>query len=374
MGHLRLPNESDADFGKRRAFETGQLWGPQNPNGPNVKPGDLATLKPEDNEMQQAFVGLSRMMVRDYAYSFAKHYGTTPTFDGKLDAAMLEVMATPRCDVPDYAPPPGAQFQFGDPLVQEVALEMQRRAALPATGRGNWPTCHSIGNYHCCCVQVSMANRPAWATDAVMKPVWKNVQDAYAQRGQWIIYVGTDMKDLLTGEDRSGQHVDTKASWAKSSSGWIGLAIKTLGLGCGDEIWQQYLATYQGGSTDAARIIQNSSLWRHEHGHNSGLDHTNGGTMNPSIINNLPLLWVPSDPSTPILNGWYGGEAVPPPGGTPPPGPGPGPGPLPPLTPDEIRAQLKWLSDKQFEDNITNTVQDIKIKVLTDRLKAAGIP
>lgn len=365
MGYLRKPGESDVDFAKRRLYETGQFWGPNNPNGSNMTPTGLKLAALSDNTVREAFVGLSKMMVRDYAVAFAKHFQTSPTFDGRLDAAMMEVLATPRCDVLDYAPPPGVQFQFEDPLVQEVALEMQRCAALPAVGRGNWPKCHGIGEFHCVVVQVSMTNRPQWASDAVMKAVWKNVQTAYAAVGQWIVYVGTDGKDLLTGEDRSNQHVDTKASWVRSSSGWIGLAIKTLGLGCSDEIWQQYLGTYQGGSTDEARIRQNSSLWRHEHGHNSGLDHSNGGTMNPSIVNNLPVDWTPSDPSTSILKGWYGGVPVVPPGGTPNPPPNP-PGPQPPLTTEQ---RIKVLEDKQFEDNIINAVQDVKYQLLQDRVK-----
>lgn len=367
MGYLRYPGESDIDFAKRRAYEMGHMWGPLNKDGPNVQQTDLATLTITDSPVVEAFRGIQRMMVRNYAVEFALRYGTTPAFDGRFDAALLAVLETPRCDVPDYAPPPGLHFTFADKAVQAVALEMQRCAALPAVGpRGNWPRCHGVGEYHCCIVQVDMTNRPAWATDQVMTPVWKNQQTADAAIGKWTIYVDKNMNDLLVpGKNWAGHHVDVKASWVRQSSGWIGLAILTLGLGCGEEIWQQYLATYTGGSTIEQIINQQSTLWRHEDGHNEGLGHSNGWTMNPSIVNNLPVIWSPQDPSTSILQGHYGGKPTSGPGGSPPPGPGPGPNP-PPLTTEQ---RLKLLEDKQFEDNITNTVQDVRDQLLQDKYR-----
>jgi hypothetical protein len=62
------------------------------------------------------------------------------------------------------------------------------------------------------------------------------------------------------------------------------------------------------------------TLIKHELGHNSGLGHSRGGVMNPSIINGLPVSWK-NDPSESQLRKWYGGEPV------------PGGNPLPPDTP-----------------------------------------
>lgn len=366
MSHVRKPGESDAQFAIRRIAETGGLWAPGNNDGPNVKPADYSKLTLKDSAVRQGIVGLQKMMVTDYAPRFALKMNATPDMeDGSLDPAILEVMALPRCDVPDYAPPPGAEFLFEDPKVQEVAEVMQAKVAAPAVGqRGNWPRCHNIGDWHCCVVKVDMAKRPSWATDVIMKRVWKNVQDAYDQVGQHIIYVGPDGKDLLTGEDRSGEHVDTRASWVGSSSGWIGLAILTLDLDCMQEIWQQYLGTYKGGTSEDQIVTQQSSLWRHEHGHNSGLDHTNGGTMNPSIINGLPTLWLPSDPSRSKLDLHYGGQPYVPPGGGPVPGPTPEPGPT-----DPWQKRIVALEKAQFEDNIRNTLQDVRDQLFDARLK-----
>lgn len=361
MSHVRKQGESDADFVKRRVAETGQLWAPNNADGPNVKPADLAALKLEDPAIREGIRGLSRMMVQDYAVQHALKTGSTqPPFDGKADAAMMAVLETARCDVPDYPPPPGAQFAFEDSQVQEVCKVWQ---ASPAVGGGNWPRCHNIGDFHCVYVKVDETNRPSWMTDAILLQVMKNVQDAYAAMGQWVVYVNAQGKDYLTGKDESAQHVDTKMSWVRSSSGWIGLAILTLGLGCSDEIWQQFLGTYTGGSSDAAKITQWTTLVKHEHGHNSGCQHTNGGVMNPSIVNGLPIEWTASDPSTPRLKSWYGGAPVVPPGGTPTP-------PNPPIpTPGTVEQRLKWLEDKQFEDNIRNTLQDVRDQLHEARLK-----
>ncbi len=364
MGHLRKPGESDLQFALRRIFETGQLWAPNNPDGPNVTPADLPKLKATDSVVKQGVVGLQKMMVVDYAPRFALKMNAMPDMDnGDLDPAILEVMALPRCDVPDYAPPPGSAFLFDDPQVQEVAEKMQEMVAVPAVGqRGNWPRCHNVGDFHSCFVQVDQTNRPAWATDAIQPQVWRNVQARYRAKGLNITYVDKNMKDLLTGQDWTGQHIDTKASWVKSSSGWIGLAILTLDLDCRQEIWQQFLNTYKGGTTDEQIINQQSSLWSHEHGHNCGLPHTNGMLMNPSIVNGLPLLFTPSDPSNSVMDLHYGGVPYVPPGDGP--GPTPDPGPS-----DPWQKRIVALEKAQFEDNIKNTLQDVRDQLFDARLK-----
>ena len=352
------PGETPEQFAIRRAYETGHFWSPENADGPNVKESDLKKLDTRESVVVSAFRSLSRMMVRDYAVSVAKHHGRAPDFDGDLGPAMMDIMQTERCAVPDYRPPAGAVFAFDDPQLQEVCEAYQ---AAPAVSNGNWPRCHNVGEFHCCVVRVSMKYRPSWATDAVMVQVWKNVQAAYDKLGLHIIFVDENMKDLITGEDRQGQHVDIESTWVPTSSGWIGLAILTLGLGCSDSIWQRYLNTYSGGSSQAAQITQNTTLWKHETGHNTGLEHSNGGVMNPSIVNNLPIEWTPSDPSTSTLKARYGGAPYVPPGGNPTPTPTPTP------TPGTIEERLAALERQQFEDNIKNAVQDVRIQLLEKR-------
>lgn len=366
MGHLRKPGESDLQFAVRRINETGQWYGPENPDGPNVKPADLHKLTANDRVFKQGVVGLQKMMVVEYAPRFALKMNAMPDMEnGDLDPAILEVMALPRCDVPDYAPPPGAEFLFEDPDVQQVAEGMQRMVAAPAIGqRGNWPTCHNVGNFHSCFVQVDMALRPSWATDAIMKQVWTNNQARYRAKGQNITYVGKDMKNLLTGEDHSGEHIDTLARWVGPPKSYIGLASLVLDLDCRQQIFQQYLNTYEGGSTDAARINQQSSLWGHEHGHNSGLPHRNGARslMNPSINNGLPLLFTPEDPSNSAMDFHYGGQPYVPPGNPPP--------NIPPTDPtDPWQKRIVALEKAQFEDNIKNTLQDVRDQLFDARLK-----
>lgn len=363
MGHLRKPAESDIDFSKRRAFETGQLWGPQNKDGPNIKPGDLKKLKPFDSAMRDAFSGLAKMMVRTYAPSFAKHYGTVPDLDDvKIDAALLETMETPRCEVPDYAPPPGASFLFDDPLVQQVAEEMQRVVAKAIGRNGNWPRCHGAGDFHSSIIQIDETHRPAWMTDAILIPVLRNTEQAYWAIGSHVIFVNKNMKGYVDGKDYYGHHVDVKSSWVPSSTSWIGLAILTLGLGCSDEIWQRYLNTYKGGSPPEIIIRQNTKLFIHETGHNHGLPHTNGFIMNPSILNDEQITWTPADPSTAKLKMEYGG--FPDPKWT---GGGGGDGTPPPVAPIEQR--IKSLEDKEFQDNLTNAMQDVKYALLEGRVK-----
>lgn len=362
MSHLRKPNESDVEFARRRILETGQLWGKENPDGPNVGPKDVAKLQPNDSAFKQGITGLAKMMIRDYAPLFvAKTRSAAPAFDGELDSAILSVMSLPRCDVPDYAPPPGAKFLLEDPRVQEVAERMQRDYALPALGPGNWPSCHNIGKFHCALIRVNLKTKPTWFTDALFKRVVANNVKAYDGVGCHLIYVDQNMKDILTGEDRTGQHVDIESSWTQLSGNAIGLAIVGNDIDCIQNIWQEFDPDYKGGTTDDAIVQQQSSLHRHETGHNHGLGHFNGWTMNPSIVNGLPVdVWSPSDPARATLDVKYGGEPYV--AGSPPPGPPPGPT-------DPVEKRLAALEKAQFEDNIKNALQDARDQLFDARLK-----
>lgn len=69
--------------------------------------------------------------------------------------------------------------------------------------------------------------------------------------------------------------------------------------------------------------------------------------MNPSIVNNLPPEWTPTDPTTPKLKAAFSGVPVPIPGS---PGPSPGPGPQPPV--DPVQAQIDALRQENMIQQI----------------------
>jgi hypothetical protein len=306
------PGETLSQYAIRVAYETGNFWNPDNPEGFNVSYNDLKNLKPTDDVVVRAMISMSKMDAARYVGHVLKKIDRPPSAEEVVQPA-IEAMVTDgvsRCPVPDYAPPTGVSFQFEDPYVQEVALRMQKNATLPALGPGSWAGCHNIGKFHCVTAQLNPSGMHPRVVP-LQKTIMKNMQDMYRGVGLLWRFIGMDGNDLLTGEQFSGK-INTRITFVQNSSGWIGLGIVGQRESCDSEIWFKLLATYLGGSTDAQIINQQSSLWSHEGGHNAGLGHTSGGVMSPSIQNGLPIgVWPASDPSTPKLKFEYGGVPVP---------------------------------------------------------------
>lgn len=310
-------------------------------------------LQPDDPVVVKAMISMSKMDASRYTKHVLDQHGRQPHFDGEVGPAIVAMVLehNGRCPVPDFAPPPGTSFLYEDPALQQVVERMQADAALPAFGSGNWKGCHEVGQFHCATVGVNTSGLPSFLKPVFLE-VLKNVQRAYAGVGLLFRFVQNG-KDMLTGEDFDA-NINTEMSFVNSSDGWIGLAIVGQGETCGSKIWCRFLNTYKGGSDTNSIITQWSTLIRHELGHNCGRGHTNGGVMNPSIVNNLPLEWVDSDPSTAWLKQQFGGIPVPIPGG------GPTPPPTPPTTTEQLIRDIQ----------VKNAVQDASINWLISKVKA----
>ena len=281
----RKPGETLSQFAIRVAWETGHFWSPDNPEGRNIRQRDLSLLRPEDDVVVKAMMSLSKMDATAYTHAVMDIHRRTPHFDGMIGPAMGTFVQIDRCPVPDFAPPPGVVFSFDDPDLQRVVERMQ---AQPAIGSGgNWAGCNGIGDFHCAAMQVNPAGM-----NARVIPLWHqimlNCRAAYAGIGLLWKYIDMDGVDLLTGEQFHG-NIQTELSFVSQSSGWIGLAIVTRNEGCSSKIWLKLLSSYLGGNNDAQIINQITTLLVHEGGHNTGLPHTNGGVMNPSLVRGLPV-------------------------------------------------------------------------------------
>ena len=344
-----------------QAWRTGNFWNPKYSDCWNVRYEDLDTLKPDDNAAVYALISMSEMDSSRYTEHVLNQHSRLPHFDGVAGPAMEAMISDPRgrCPVPDYAPPPDVSFSFADPDLQLVVERMQLDAVLEATGIGNWKGCHNVGNFHAATVGVNTSGLPSFL-EPVFLQVLRNVQRAYAATGLLFLFVRNG-KDMLTGAN-AGYNINTEMSFVPSSSGWIGLAIVGQGETCGSKIWCKYLSTYRGGSDTASIVTQWTTLIKHELGHNCGRGHTNGGVMNPSIINNLPVDWVQSDPSTAWLRSQYGGQPVPIPGATPPPPPKPPAG-------DSVADQIRELQVKLQINDIVIANFAARIKALEAKAK-----
>lgn len=338
----RKPNESFNDYVIGILWETGRLF--------TVPQASLGSLTLRDQVVIDALIDLMKMHAGEVAERTLQAHGRLPVFDGEVGPAMQKFFTEDipnRCPIPDYAPPKGVVFQFEDPNLQEVVLAMQR--AEPATGPGNWRSCHNIGDAHCSTVLVNPANMPGHV-QPVFTDVLRNVQKAYADVGLLFRFLDQSQKDILTGE-QINSNINIDMSFVTRSDGWIGLAIVGTNQTCGDRIWCRFLSTYKGGSTPAQVTQQWTTLLKHELGHNCGFSHTTGGVMNPSLVNGLPTEWAANDPSTPKLKREFSGVpvAVPGSGGGAPKPPSPPAGDLQSQV-DDLRLrlmlqeiQIKWL-------------------------------
>lgn len=294
----------------QRAWNAGHFWSQGALKAGGVSSlEDLKKVKVTDPVVIAALQSLSQSESVVYSTACEHAHGRLPDFDGEVGPAMSALVKTPRCSVPDVTPPAGSLFAFEDSAVQGVTIQLQKDAIAQATGKGNWAHCHGVGDYHSAVVRVKTSGIPSFLKP-VFPEVLKRVQKGYAGIGLLFHFIDESKENLLTGEVWRGQ-VNIEFSFVSSSSGWIGLAIVGNGQGCTSNIWCRYLATYKGGNSPESITKQWTSLVSHELGHNCGLDHSRGGVMNPSIVNNLPNPWADSDPSTRILKSWYGGKPVP---------------------------------------------------------------
>lgn len=360
----RKTGESLEQYAIRTCWELGHFWGPDNPDGWNVRQSDLKSLKVSDPIVVQALRSMSEIDTIRYSKAVIKHHHRLPMFDGTLGPAMRELLEDPygRCPIPDYAPPPGVVFAFDDPQLQQVVERMQDDTNVPdfLVRSGNWPRCHGVGDFHCANVQVDEANLPSHVRP-LFKRILAKVQLAYRQVGLLFNFYDPQGTDYLTGKSLEA-NVNIKMSFVRSSAGWIGLAIVGKGQRCGDQIWCQFLSTYTGGRTDEDIITQWVTLILHELGHNCGLSHSRGGIMNPSLITGLLGYWALDDPSRPTLVDWFGGVLVPMQGDDPAPDPPTPPTPIP----ADVQTQLNNM-------NLRLAVQEAWLGWCTDQIRKRGV-
>lgn len=191
---------------------------------------------------------------------------------GDLDPVTVRLLGTARCACPDY-------MIMGD----------------FAVGAGNWANCWQANGFHRMIVNVITSGMPEH-----VRPLWDQIKretkQAYAAVGL----------DIVFQENLTSNQYNTKLTFVEPDGGWIGLAIVGIGQKCSDRIWLKLDKGYK----PANVASEYRTLLMHELGHNCGLQHSQGGIMNPYIIKGLPPSWK-RDPSEPALNSRFGGQPVP---------------------------------------------------------------
>jgi hypothetical protein len=194
-------------------------------------------------------------------------YGTA--LEHGLDEATATLITTSRCSCPDYA-----------------------AAEVAEAGTGSWQGCYNIGQFHQ--ANVKFLNSPPAHIAADFDTIWQRVVDAYSEVGLYFSRVP------------ASSFANIEVTFTELGGSTIGLAIVGSNEGCQSTIWAKFAPSYR----PANLVSEWTTLLKHELGHNCGLQHSNGGVMNPYIIAGLPVSWK-SDVSFPLLAKRFGGVQVP---------------------------------------------------------------
>ena len=212
---------------------------------------------------------------------------------GNVGSVTEVYMHSPRCPLPDFVPPPGAVIDVEDHQLRKAIESMK------AIGAGSWEMpCQKE-----CTFVVDETRMPA-ELRSYWDLVLRDVVNDFRRRG-WGLVDGTG----------AGTTPHIRISFENLDHlgrGVIGLAELPSGS-CNDSLFCKMHPGYRPGDTD-----QNRQLLQHELGHNGGLLHTAGGVMNSSLSDGW-VGFVDTDPSTPRLNRFFGGEPVDPEPPAPPP-------------------------------------------------------
>lgn len=253
---------------------TGNFWKPNSPNAANITEDDLPTLTMADKSVIEASRNFQlsdanmRQLVR-------MAHARELIADGDVGPATKSLAMMPRCPMPDVAPPSHASFHYGCPGVQRAVESYQNWAA--ATGSGSWPVgCDpKRKDVHSVVVSILTAGFSA-GQKAKMAEVLALVEKCEAEMGQ-------SVRHVLDGDPKQAQH-DVRGE--NIPGGVIGYAYFPTPGTCNQNVVARIDNTFD---VDAITL---ANLYVHEYkGHSDGLEHTNGGIMNPSINVVNPLSW-----------------------------------------------------------------------------------
>ena len=252
----------------------------RHPFGEEQSVPDLSTLSMKSDAVQDALQSYRSFHAAPLEYIAAgiwpvdaspaqTGYGSNSSL--LLDQATKILVNTSRCSCPDYG-----------------AAEAEE---LPA-GSGSWSGCFGIGQFHH--AHIKFLNSPPSFLTPVFDTIWQRVVDAYAEIGLLFTKVPAD------------DFANIEVTFTELGGSTIGLAIVGSGEGCQDTIWAKFAPSYKPANT----VSEWTTLIKHELGHNCGLQHSNGGVMNPYIMAGLPVSWK-NDPSFPLLSQRFGGKQIP---------------------------------------------------------------
>lgn len=276
-------------------WERGHFWNPNFPSTLNVTESDLPALTLSDKVVQHAVISYQKSDCNLVPLSMVAH-GRPPCADGDVGPATMQLATLKRCAMPDHAPPPNALFHYENPDVQAAVESYQQWAA--ATGTGSWPVgCDpERKDVHSTVVNI-MTGGLSSHQRTVLKEVLVLVEKCEAEMGQ-------SVRHVLDGDPKKAQ-TDVRGENIPGSV--IGYCYFPIPNTCNQVV------TCRIDNTFNVDVISLANLFTHEYkGHGDGLEHTNGGIMNPSLLVVDPLSWR-GDRHEGTKKRYFGGEPIDPP-------------------------------------------------------------
>lgn len=280
------------------AYQRGRAWNPDPAyqNLLNLDPTAIAKMNGSEPDAKLLLKSLQESDLNYNALVLAFH-GRTPEFDGEIGPATASLVDIPRCPVPDFAPPPGAKFNYDDPELQSLVESMQENASVAATsGTGSWPATGCDPNrlgVHSMRVRIDTRGAPARVMGYLDQALAASTA-CYAEMGLSVRYIldATSAAEL-------------RKTFRRLGRGIIGYTYFPTPGTC----------NRISGSLSSTWAPQDFRLWAwletHETGHGCGLNHTRGGIMNPTSTLVWPLTFI-GDPSEARMRRFFGGVPLPP--------------------------------------------------------------
>jgi hypothetical protein len=301
------------------AYLRGAAWRPglEFQNLLNLNQASVAKM--DGNEADAKLLIRSYQMADiNYETLVRAYHARFPDYSGSIGPATKRLANLARCPIPDFAPPPGASFDYGDAELNAAVESYQRYAeAGYIGGSGSWPRgCDkdpSVDpNWHSVVVRIDVTNASTHQK-GIMSEVLKMVEQTEAEIGQHVRHVPT----------HSNPQHDVKFQFI--AGGVIGFAYFPDPNNCNQTVTARIDNSFDARPTVLAELLT------HEYkGHSDGLEHTRGGIMNPSIGSpTTRSSWI-GDNHESTKRRYFGGVAIPSgPTTTTTQAPGPGPGPTP---------------------------------------------
>ena len=278
----------------RLAYRYGHHWNPEFPSLANIDRTALTKMSGTERDAKDL---IHSWQTFDYNVTLlSAYYGHGQAEDdGSLGPASAMVATMHRCPMPDFPPPPGASFDYGNEDLNAAVESMQREAAKPqATIVGKyWRGCDpQRPDVHSLVIGIDIRRAP--------KNWLANKDKILEARRACAADIGVAVRFVLNPESTEG--LNQYQVFKPIPGGVIGYNYFPNANSC---------TRIPNGSLDTGYDPSNwqlhANLGTHEsEGHGFGFNHTRGGIMNPSIVLVWPLTYR-NDPSWKTASSLYGG-------------------------------------------------------------------